>query len=222
MTTTVREAAAIRHGIWVLCPAAGAAAVWGLGLAADWVAGLRWFPFQGVFQLVADIPDPWVTIATLVLGAVAGLVFAALWANDMLAVEVSPDRVTLRREDRIAAFERHEVESVFTDGKQLVLLSPKGTELAREKSDLSRAALEQAFAAQGYRWREADPFAAEFRLWVEHAPELPAEVNALFTARRKALSKHESEEAEELAREIRRRGVAVRDEKKRQYYRCER
>ena len=67
-----------------------------------------------------------------------------------------------------------------------------------------------------------DPFADDFRMWVEHAPELPADVNALFTARRKAIAKYENEEAAELAREIRKRGVSVRDEKKRQYYRCER
>ncbi|SDG91079.1 hypothetical protein SAMN05216553_11368 [Lentzea fradiae] len=220
--TTVREAAAVRHGIWALCPAVGAAAVWGLGLAADWVANLRWFPFQGVFQLVADIPEPWATIAAVALGAVAGLVFAALWAKDMLAVEVTSGRVVLHRDDVVLAFERAEVESAFTDGKQLVLLSRDGAELARETSDLSRADLERAFTGEGYRWRDADPFAAEFRLWVEHAPELAPEVNALFAARRKAVAKHESEEAAELAREIRHRGVAVRDEKKRQYYRCER
>ena len=47
-------------------------------------------------------------------------------------------------------------------------------------------------------------------------------MNALFTARRKAIAKYEHEEAAELAREIRKRGVCVKDLKKRQYYRCER
>ncbi|MFD5827804.1 hypothetical protein [Lentzea sp. NPDC060358] len=220
--TTVREAAAVRHGIWVLCPAVGAAAAWGLALAAGWVATLAWFPFQGVFELVADIPQPWSTVGALALGMIAGGIFAVYWAKEMLAVEVSPDRVTLQQDDRILGFERNEVESAFTDGKQLVLLSPRGTELARETSGLSGSALERAFTGQGYRWRDADPFAADFRLWVEHAPELAPEVNALFTARRKAISKYEHEEAAELAREIRRRAVAVRDEKKRQYYRCAR
>ncbi|SEQ44777.1 hypothetical protein SAMN05216188_10369 [Lentzea xinjiangensis] len=220
--TTVQEAAAVRYGIWVLCPAVGAAAVWGLKLASGWVTTLGWFPFQEVFELVTDIPEPWVTIAALGVGAAAGLVLAALWAADMLSVDVSPDRVALHKDDKRFEFERHRVESAFTDGKHLVLLSPSGAELARERSDLSRDRLERAFTSQGYRWRATDPFASEFRMWVEHAPELPAEVNALFTARRKAIAKYEHEEAAELAREIRKRGVAVRDEKKRQYYRCER
>jgi hypothetical protein len=220
--TTVQETAAVRYGIWVACPAAGAAAAWGLTLAAGWITTLGWFPFQGVFELVTDIQQPWRTIGGLVVGAVAGFVFALFWASEMMSVEVSHARITLRKDDKTFDFGRDEVESVFADGKQLVLLSPSGTELAREKSDLSTARLERAFTEQGYRWRAADPFAGEFRMWVEHAPELSADVNALFTARRKAIAKYESAEAAELAREIRKRGVSVRDEKKRQYYRCER
>ncbi|USX51928.1 hypothetical protein [Lentzea sp. HUAS12] len=220
--TTVQETAAVRYGIWVVCPVAGAAAGWGLGLAAAWITTLKWFPFQGVFELYTDIPQPWATLASLGVGAVAGAVFALFWASEMMSVEVGPSRVTLRKDDKTFGFGREEVESAFADGKQLVLLAPDGTELARETSDLSRAKLERAFTEQGYRWRDADPFAQEFRMWVEHAPELPADVNALFTARRKAIAKYENAEAAELAREIRKRGVSVRDEKKRQYYRCER
>ncbi|WP_086664013.1 YqeB family protein [Lentzea kentuckyensis] len=220
--TTVQESAAVRYGIWVLCPVLGAAAVWGLKLAAGWITTLGWFPFQGVFELVTDIPEPWVTVAALAIGAVGGGVLALLWAAEMLFVEISHDRVTLRKDDKTFDFARNEVESAFADGKQLVLLSPSGAELVRETSDLSRTKLEQAFTGQGYRWHAADPFANEFRLWVEHAPELPADVNALFTARRKAIAKYEHEEAAELGREIRKRGVYVRDQKKRQYYRCER
>jgi hypothetical protein len=217
--TTVQETAAVRYGIWVLCPALGAAVVWGLKLAAGWITTLGWFPFQGVFELVTDIPEPWATIAALAMGAIAGGVLALIWAAEMMAVEVSHERVTLKKDDKSFGFERGEVESAFADGKQLVLLSPSGAELARETSDLSRAKLERAFTGQGYRWRDADPFVHEFRMWVKDAPELAADVNALFAARKKAISKYEHEEAAELAREIRKRGVYVRDEKKRQYYR---
>jgi hypothetical protein len=220
--TTVQETAAVRYGIWAACPAAGAAAGWGLGLAAEWITTLKWFPFQGVFRLFTDIPQPWGTVASLAVGAVAGFVFALFWASEMMTVEVSPARVALHKDGKTFGFAREEVESAFADGKQLVLLGRDGAELAREKSDLSRAKLERAFTGQGYRWRDCDPFAAEFRMWVEHAPDLPADVNALLTARRKAIATYETEEAAELAREIRKRGVAVRDEKKRQYYRCER
>ena len=74
--TTVQESAAVRYGIWVLCPVLGAAAVWGLKLAAGWITTLGWFPFQGVFELVTDIPEPWVTVAALAIGAVGGGVLA--------------------------------------------------------------------------------------------------------------------------------------------------
>jgi hypothetical protein len=193
--------------------------VWGLKLATGWITTLKWFPFQGVFELITDIPEPWVTIAALSVGAIGGGVFALIWAAEMMSVEVSHDRVTLKKDDKSFDFGRNEIESAFAEGKQLVLLSPSGAELARETSDLSKTKLEQAFTGHGYRWRDANPFATEFKMWVEHAPELSPDVNALFAARRKAISKYEHEEAAELAREIRKRGVYVRDEKKRQYYR---
>ncbi|MFS8098437.1 hypothetical protein LFM09_15000 [Lentzea alba] len=217
--TTVQETAAVRYGIWVLCPVLGAAAGWGLKLVAGWITTLKWFPFQGVFELITDISEPWATLTALGLGAAAGGLLALLWAAEMMSVEISHERVTLKKDDKTFDFGRNQVESAFADGKQLVLLSPSGAELARETSDLSRAKLEAAFTGQGYRWRAEDPFAADFKMWVEHAPELAADVNALFTARRKAISKYEHEEAAELAREIRKRGVYVKDQKKRQYYR---
>jgi len=219
--TTVQETAAVRYGMWVLCPAAGAAAVWGLKLAAAWVAGLSWFPFQGVFELITEIPEPWATAGAPLVGAGLGFVFALIWAADMLSVEVSHERVTLKKDDKRFEFDRGEVESAFTEGKHLVLLGPDGAELARESSDLSARKLERAFTDQGYRWREADPFADDFRLWVDQTPDLPPDVNGLLAARKKAIERYEHEDAAELAREIRKRGVYVKDTKKRQYYRCE-
>ena len=139
--TTVQETAAVRYGIWVACPVAGAAAGWGLKLAAGWITTLGWFPFQGVFELVTDIPEPWSTLAALAVGAGAGFVFALFWASEMMSVEVSPSRITLHKDDKTFDFGRDEVESAFADGKQLVLLAPDGTELARETSDLSRTRL---------------------------------------------------------------------------------
>ncbi len=217
--TTVQETAVVRYGMWVLCPALGAVVVWGLKLAAGWITSLRWFPFQGVFELITEIPEPWATIGAFAVGALAGFVFALIWSVEMMAVEVGHDQVTLRRDDKRFEFGRGEVESAFTDGKQLVLLAPNGAELARETSDLSSTKLQAAFTGQGYRWREVDPFADDFRMWVDHTPQLPPDVNALLTERKKAIQKYDHEEAAELAREIRKCGVYIKDSKKRQYYR---
>ena len=79
--TTVQETAVVRYGIWVLCPVLGAAAVWGLKLAAGWITTLDWFPFQGVFELVTDVPEPWATVAALAIGAVGGGLLAAAYRS---------------------------------------------------------------------------------------------------------------------------------------------
>ncbi|GLZ29425.1 hypothetical protein Lesp02_16150 [Lentzea sp. NBRC 105346] len=214
--TTVRESAAVRYGIWVLCPALGALVLWGLTSIAAWVADLRWFPFQGVFELVASIPSPYRVLGALTLGVVLGLALAFLWAVDMLSVTVSPTEVVLQRDDKRQSFTS--VRSAYVDGKHLVLLDSSDAELAREPSDLAAADLQAAFSAHGYSWLSADPFTDSYRMWVDHAPDLPAEVNSLLRERLAAVRKS-SDDVGLLSAELRKHGVYVRDVKKRQYWR---
>jgi hypothetical protein len=79
--------------------------------------------------------------------------------------------------------------------------------------------LDNAFIAHGYSWRaDGDPYAAEFRLWIEQTPGLPEGANALFTARAKAIAAR-SDDATALRAELLRLGIVVREEKHRQYWR---
>ena len=212
----MRESAAVRYGIWVLCPALGALVLWGLTFVATWVAGLRWFPFKGLFELVASIESPYRVLGALTLGAILGLVFAFLWTVDMLSVTVSPTEVVLQRHDNRQSFTT--VRSAYVDGKHLVLLDSSDAELARESSDLAVAELRAAFTAHGYTWLSADPFVDAYRMWVDHSPDLSAEVNSLLRERLTAVRKSSSD-LPLLSAELRKHGVYVRDVKKRQYWR---
>lgn len=206
--------------VWAGFPAVGAGVAWLLKAIAGWVAGLAWAPLQGPFKLVASIPEPQATIGALVIGAIAGLVFAFLSAQESLRVTVAGDAVELKRGDAgPRTFPRHKVTGVFLDAKHLVLLDSGTGELAREKSDLEPGDLRKAFEAHGWPWLAADPHAAEFRRWIEDEPDLPAGANALLKARAKAVSKDDAEDAAELRAELAKLGVVVRDERKRQYWR---
>ncbi|MGH3991568.1 MAG: YqeB family protein, partial [Pseudonocardiaceae bacterium] len=91
----------LRVGSWIGCPVLGAVAARLLQGIADWVASQPWFPFQGPFELVASLPEPQASIGSVVIGLIAGLVFAVLWARDRLVVTVSPSEVTLKRFDTV-------------------------------------------------------------------------------------------------------------------------
>ncbi len=216
----------IRHPRWVLgvvwlgFPVLGAGAVWLLKAIAGWVAGLQWAPFQGPFKLVASIGEPQASIGALAIGAVAGLVVAAMAVGDFLQVHVSPAEVRFKRgakpERRVA---REAVMGSFHDAGHLVLLGAGGAELAREKHDLERAELGKAFETHGWPWLSADPHAGQFRRFVDDDPDLPPSANAMLKARAVAVSKNDNHDLAELRDELAKLGVVVRDEKKRQYWR---
>jgi hypothetical protein len=198
----------------------GAGAGWGLVAIADWVTSLPWAPMQGPFELMERYSGTPLTIGALVVGAIAGLVLALIGAAERLTVVVNNADVSLRRDQDTATVERAKVAAAFVDGKELVLQSSTGAELAREKSDLPAPALAAAFRAHGYPWRDdGDPHAGAFRPWVDGADGLPPGANAVLKARDRALEKDDKDHVADLRAELARLGVVVRDDKKRQYWR---
>ncbi|ANN14302.1 hypothetical protein SD37_00605 [Amycolatopsis orientalis] len=156
METIVDEPQWLRTASWLGCPLAGAALGWFLQSISGWVVSLSWVPFKGPFQLVSDIPRPWGAIAGIGAGLVLGLLFAGVWAHERLIVKVTPSRITLLKEGRTRAFEA-ELEAVFFDGKELVLLAADGRELVREKADVDRQAVAKALLDHGHPWRDEPP-----------------------------------------------------------------
>jgi hypothetical protein len=215
--TVVREPAWAWALVWTGFPLLGAAAGWLVVSVSGWAAEERWLPFRGVFRLIDRYAGAPVTVATIVAGAGIGLAFAYAGHREKVTVTVSGSHVELLRDGRTHRVDRGEVAAAFADGKQLVLQDAAGAELVREKSDLEPAALAAAFRAHGYPWRDADPYASDFRLWVEDLPDLPAGADPLLRARAKVLGKRD--EAAELRAELARIGLVVRDDRKRQYVR---
>lgn len=224
----VHEATVVREpkgGVAVVSVAfvvGGAGLGWLIKAAAGWVAGLPWAPFQGPFRLISEITgaEPVSTIVALVVGALAGGVVALLAVADMLRVTLTSEEVVLTRGDHRRSLNRSEINAVFMDGKQLVLVGRGGEELAREQNDLKPGRLAEAFRARGYRWSDEDPFAADFRRWVPETPGLPEGAEALLKARERALQNGDKDDVADLRSELARLGVVVRDQDKRQYWRA--
>ncbi|GAA4854466.1 YqeB family protein [Saccharopolyspora cebuensis] len=218
-TSTVAEPAVVRVGSWLVGPLLGAAVLFVVKLVSDWVAGLSWAPFQGVFVLVADIPEPWGLTASLAVGAVIGLGFAGLWSQERISAEVAPDRLVLARDRTERTFRRGEVGAVFVEGKELVLLDESGAELVRQRTGLDRRELAAALRRHGFPWHGGDPHRARYRPWEPDEPELGLRINALFAERARALRRRDRKEAARLRAELAERGVVVRDERKQQRWR---
>jgi hypothetical protein len=218
--TVVAEPLVQRILVWVLFPVLGAGAGWLVDLVATWLADLPFVPFRPAFEFLASAPEPRATVIALLVGALLGLAVACVAAWERLTVTVADDVVSLRSRGATQDFGRASVKAVFRDGKRLVLLGPVTEELARESGDLQTERLRDAFLRHGYPWQEGgDPYAGDYRRWVEDLPGLPTGANALLKARGRALAKNDSDDARQLRMELAELGVVVRDDKKQQYWR---
>ncbi|MFF8482404.1 YqeB family protein [Streptomyces antibioticus] len=187
---------------------------------ADWLVSLPWAPLKGPAELVDSVPEPARTLGTAVVGAVVGLFLGFGALHESLTVTVDDAGVGLSVRGEKREFAREEIALAARDGKQLVLLSRTGAELARENCGLPWDRLSRAFTEHGYRWADEDPHREQFRRWVPGAAGLPEGANALLHARARALkAKDDASDARELRTELGRLGVVVRDEKDRQYWR---
>lgn len=214
------EPAWLRYGSAIGLPVVGGALGWLLALAAGWIAGLPWAPFQGVFELVSSLPQPHGTLGVAGLGVLAGLGFLSLMIGDRLRVAVSAEQIELRRGLRdVSTVPGSRVSAALLDHGALVLLDAAGDEAARARTDITAGALRTAFRAHGYRWLDADPHAGEFELWVPDTPEVGPRADALLRARAHARKKGHHAETDKLRDALVRAGYLVRDEKRQQYWR---
>ncbi|RRS00111.1 YqeB family protein [Glycomyces terrestris] len=218
--TVVADAPWTVPAVYTALPLLGAALGWGLTLVAEWITGLSWFPFQGLFELFLRLPDAVELLAGIALGLAVG-VFLALWVHhEMLTVTVGRDGLRLKRGDFDEEVPRAEVASVFVEDKLLVVLGHRRQELAQVHFDLNRDRLGEALRRHGYGLLgTADPFGAQLRRWVPGADGLPRGADALLKARAHALEKSNEGDVRELRGELAALGVVVRDRDKKQYWR---
>ncbi|MCX4733719.1 hypothetical protein [Streptomyces sp. NBC_01363] len=206
-------------------PLQGALAGWLLKLLANRAASWPWIPWQGPVDLINSAPEPTVTIASLLIGALAGGVLVLLAEHGYVTVTIEHDQVTTARGDSSQSVPRSAVDAVFAEGKRLVVLGRRGEELAveskNEGADLpSIEQLAEGFQAHGYPWLPAgDPYRDAYKRWVEDMPGLPAGGNALLKARAEALEKEDEKNIAGLRKELTKLGVVVRDTDKRQWWR---
>ncbi|MCR8997127.1 DUF308 domain-containing protein [Brevibacillus halotolerans] len=187
---------------------------------AAWALTLPWVPFRGILKLINSFQGFWPTIVLAVIGLLAGLVFAYIVVKESLILTITNQEVQLEKDEYKQTIALKDIDTVFLDGKQLVMLDKSGYELVREQSDESAIKISDAFQKHGYPWSsEGDPFKDEYRRWVLDTPDISPSANALMKAREMALEKKEKEDIRDLRNELAKLGYIVRDEKTRQYWR---
>ncbi|GED71370.1 hypothetical protein BRE01_50720 [Brevibacillus reuszeri] len=200
--------------------AAGVVVGYFLPQIAAWALKLPWVPFEGPLKLVNYFSGIWVNLLLALLGLIVGLVVAAVAVKELLVVTITDEEVQLDKDGHKQTIVRKEIDTVFLDGKQLVILGKSGHELARDKIDESPSTVMDAFKSYDYSWStEGDPFKHEYKRWVLDTPDLSTTANALMKAREIALKKKDAKDGKELRNELIKLGYIVREEETRQYWR---
>ncbi|QVQ50644.1 hypothetical protein J4H86_17275 [Spiractinospora alimapuensis] len=206
--------------IWLGFPLAGAVLGWLLPRLAEWLVGFDWLPLPGPVELAANLPELPAAIGGAVLGIVGGVVLALMSESEYVTVTVRDDELRTVRDNRPRTVERANVDAVFVDGKDLVVVGPDAREVLRQGGDLpDRERLRAALEEHGFPWMEEDPHAEEYRRWVDGLPELSTSANALLKARAKALENDKADDAEELRSELVALDVMLRDRDGKQHFR---
>ncbi|MGY0692690.1 YqeB family protein [Virgibacillus sp. FSP13] len=186
---------------------------------AAWALTLPWIPFEGIIKIVNSFDGFWLSIILAVIGLIAGLVLASIAISELLIITITDREVHLKKNEIAQTIALKDIDTIFFDGKQLVILGKSGYELFRETSDESSTKVMSAFKRYGYPCSDEDPFKNEYRRWVLDTPDVSPSANALLKAREIALQKKEEKEIKDLRTELAKLGYIIRDEETRQYWR---
>lgn len=219
-TETIEIPSRWTTGIHVAGAVLGFAAAFVVGPLAHWLLGLAGTA-PGPLRLAASLPTMWAIPILTVAGLIAGHVIASEWQKENGATTVAPEGMTVTRGDESSYVPRDQIDGVFTDGHDLVVVDGHTRELLRVKTDdvlISR--LHAALERHGYPWRGiSDPHEDAFTTWVDGGEQLTPAAHELLRARQRALSDKRPGAAQDARDELQKIGVVVRDRKNTQQYR---
>ncbi|MGE8205324.1 YqeB family protein [Heyndrickxia sp. NPDC080065] len=205
--------------LWLGFPLAGLVLGWFLPSIAKWGSSLPWVPFQGPLKLIASYNGAWVGFITMLLGLIAGIALILLSFHESLEISIYDNKVILKLRNEETILYKKDISLVFMDGNQLALLGNDEKEIFRYKQELNKNTVRTAFLQHNYPWSDEEPFKEDFKKWVVDCPDLSPAANALLKARKIAIEKGEAKEAFQLAKELWKIRISVKENDKRQYYR---
>ena len=191
----------------------------GIHPLAEWASDVDALPFGRFSDVVAKLDPWWAQAAVAAVGLLAGAAFATYALLETVTVRIGPDQLQLKRGDATWSIARADVDAVFVESKQIVVLDQHTAEFARKPFEGDQELLATSLTKLGYPWSDGDPHAASYRRWIDESPDLTDAEHFMLRTRAKALSAGDSDEADDLRAELSRVGLVVRDEGHRQYWR---
>jgi hypothetical protein len=210
-----------RAAIHVIPPILGAIIGWYLPVIAKWILKLPWLPYEGLVEKIASYSGMTASAILCIIGAVAGIALSQFIFYETLTVIINKEAVLLKIRKAQDSFLKEDIQSVYLDGKSLVLVGRQENEMYKEAYDGNKETIAQAFLSLGYPWFYDDPYLADYRRWEESDLQVPVAAHSLLRARKEYLEDDEETKARQLQRDLAKIGIAIKDRKGGQYIRMD-
>lgn len=184
----------------------------------------RMIPFLSDSQaidFITGLEGNWLQWVLAIIGLVIGGFLSIYIYTEILKMEINRDFVVIDIFDKKTEILKSDIESVFKEGKKLVIIDKEGFELLREDTDYSAERLKNTFKKFHYPWVSQDPHAEAFFEWSVNHRDVGQRANDILYDRLQAKRDDEDKKVKELRQDLMEMGVVVKDEGNRQYIRLD-
>ncbi|NBJ70166.1 MULTISPECIES: hypothetical protein [Clostridia] len=192
----------------------------------EWIINIDFLPFQDELQfihkIIEKLNDLFASRAALFLaliGGIIGLIVAMRINKRLLVISVTKDYIDFKKGANISQILASNVNGIFVEEDELVVLDEKGNELFRNPLYTSNNLLKSTLLDYGYPWFDKDPYLFEYQEWLLSDTNLPSYIHTLLKVRRHALELGNDEEADMIREELKHLGIILRDKDEKQYWR---
>ncbi|MEO4052653.1 hypothetical protein [Solibacillus sp. CAU 1738] len=161
----------------------------------------------------------WATLLLIIIGLVIGFFLVIILLSKSPTVSISNSSIVIDNGLESLTFIRDEIQEIYYDEDELVIVGTSGHELLRESYDIRKETLKNAFRNYSYPFSLIDPYKTCFKLWSASTEELSTAANALMKARALAIKNKEKDEIIDISDELSKLGVIVKDDDTKQYWR---
>lgn len=190
----------------------------------SWAINIEGLPFQKRLSLITKFVEffqsligGWSNLLFSLVGLLIGIYLANRLLRESPTIIVTGYDIDISNHIKLL---RSEIQTIYYDEEDLVVVGVSGHELLRESYDIKKETLQNALNNHRYPFHSNDPYKTQFKVWIPNTNELPVHVNALLKARELAKKNKDKDEVVNICRELSNLGIIVKDnEDKKQYWR---
>lgn len=184
-----------------------------------WMEVIPFLSDNQLINFITGIESRWMNRGLAIVGFILGVFLSFFIFTEILKMEVNRDYVVVDIFDKKSEIKKTDIQSVFKEGKKLVIIGNDGYELLRQDTDYSTAKLKSAFQKYHYPWVSEDPYINEFFKWTVSNEELSETANMILYERRQAKRDDDEKKVKNLNQDLMELGVVVKDSNNAQFVR---